>query len=131
MLKAFRDHGPRADRQQARLIWLVEALGMDAWVRLVESYMGEGVRLRPAVHPTYDAPWPRRDVLGVHAQKQEGHMWVGACVPAGRLHAADFDDLARIAEVRACIANAPRCLWAVGWLGMLDPRKSRTSSFLQ
>ncbi len=30
--------------------------------------------------------WPRRELLGVHKQRQEGLNWVGACVPAGRMH---------------------------------------------
>ena len=37
--------------------------------------MGGGVKLSPAVHVAYDAPWERRDVLGVHAQKQV-RAWV-------------------------------------------------------
>lgn len=43
-----RDHGPREDRQKARMIWLVEALGEQKWKELIEQYMG-GVKLRPAV----------------------------------------------------------------------------------
>jgi hypothetical protein len=50
----------------------------------------------PQVH--HDGPWERRDLLGVHPQRQPGLNWVGACVPAGRLHAADFDEIARVAE---------------------------------
>lgn len=159
-----RDHGPRADRQQARLIWLIEEVGLEKWQALIEERMG-GVKLRPAVKvrarvlvdeprvllrgraqalgavpacrlqngaacpaPTlsqarmhacshtvhvlctracpqahHEGRWERRDVLGVHDQKQPGMCWVGACVPAGRLQADDFDELARIAEVRACV----------------------------
>ena len=43
-------------------------------------------------------PWPRRDILGVHPQKQEGMFWLGASVPAGRITAEDLDDFARVAE---------------------------------
>ncbi len=46
----------------------------------------------------YDDVWERRDVLGIHQQKQEGLFWAGACVPAGRMHAADFAALADAAE---------------------------------
>jgi ferredoxin-nitrite reductase len=35
----------------------------------------------------YDEPWERRDLLGVHKQKQEGLNWVGVSVPSGRLQA--------------------------------------------
>ena len=44
-----RDHGPRADRNQTRLLWLVEALGMERWVGLIEAAMGPGTQLRPRV----------------------------------------------------------------------------------
>ena len=46
----------------------------------------------------YNDDWKRRDVLGVHAQRQEGLFWVGACVPVGRMVATDMDDLARVAD---------------------------------
>lgn len=46
----------------------------------------------------YDDDWKRRDVLGVHPQRQEGLYWVGACVPVGRMTAADMDDLAHVAD---------------------------------
>ena len=50
------------------------------------------------MHVTYPDVWQRRDVLGVHSQKQAAYSWVGACVPAGRLQAQDLHDLARAAE---------------------------------
>ncbi len=49
----------------------------------------------------YDDVWERRDVLGVHPQKQEGFSWVGACVPTGRIFADDFYEFARIADTCA------------------------------
>lgn len=54
--------------------------------------------------------WERRDILGVHPQKQEGLYWVGACVPAGRLQAQDFEDMARVAEVSFGTLSARRLL---------------------
>lgn len=98
LLKVFRDFGPREDRQKTRMMWLVEAMGMDKWKETIEQYMGEGVKLAPAIHVSYDDHWPRRDLIGVHPQKQPGMFWVGACVPAGRMFADDFDEVARIAE---------------------------------
>ena len=74
----------------------------------------------PLPRAQYDTPFERRDVLGVHAQKQEGFSWVGACVPTGRLFPQDFYDFADVAEkcaslspchtskhVCACIASGP------------------------
>ena len=59
------------------------------------------------VHVVYEDVWERRDVLGIHAQKQAGLFWVGACIPAGRLFPQDFLEFARIAE---------RCgVWSMGY----------------
>jgi len=42
-----RDFGGRQDRQKARLMWLVEAMGVDAFREKIGEYMG--VKLRTAV----------------------------------------------------------------------------------
>ncbi|PSC71680.1 ferredoxin-nitrite reductase [Micractinium conductrix] len=96
LLEVFRDHGARDDRQKARLMWLVEAMGVDPFRAAIEQRMGQ--TLRREVHLAYDDEWVRRDVLGVHAQKQEGLFWAGANVPAGRMLAADFHALADAAN---------------------------------
>lgn len=44
-----RDHGGRGDRQQTRLMWLVEAVGMEKFISLISEYMG-GASFAPAVH---------------------------------------------------------------------------------
>ena len=49
-----RDHGHREDRQKARLMWLVEAMGVDAFREKVGEYMG--VKLRTAVHEKVTQP---------------------------------------------------------------------------
>lgn len=49
-----RDFGPRQDRQKARLMWLVEAMGVDAFREKVGEYMG--VKLRTAVHEKVSQP---------------------------------------------------------------------------
>lgn len=46
----------------------------------------------------YDDEWKRRDVLGIHPQRQEGLYWVGALIPVGRLQSDDMDALADVAE---------------------------------
>ncbi|BDA47083.1 Ferredoxin-nitrite reductase, chloroplastic [Coccomyxa sp. Obi] len=97
LLEVFRDHGGRDDRQKARLMWMVEALTVPKFREMVGAQMG-GVTLRTKVEEKYDDVWERRDVLGVHPQKQEGFSWVGACVPTGRIFADDFYEFARIAD---------------------------------
>ena len=79
----------------------------------------------------YDDVWKRRDVLGVHPQKQAGFVWVGCCVPAGRLFAADLREFARIAE-ECALARPAACLslWSpcVAARGTQARRKRRCTS---
>ncbi|KAF5831634.1 hypothetical protein DUNSADRAFT_12794 [Dunaliella salina] len=116
LLEVFRDFGPREDRQKARMIWLVEALGEEKWKELIEQYMG-GVKLRPAVKTQHEGHWERRDVLGVHDQKQPGLCWVGACVPSGRLLTSDFfeDGCSLLAFQAHILLVALQCWRALHW----------------
>lgn len=101
----FRDNGARGDRQKARVMWLLEEVGVEAARDAIAALMASppaGGSLARAVHhapdPSTPASWPRRDILGVHPQRQAGLNWVGACIPVGRLHAPDFPALATAAE---------------------------------
>ena len=76
VMKMFRDHGNRGDRQKTRLMWLVEELGEEKFRNLVATYMAPGTEFGAEVHPAYPDVWKRRDYLGVHPQKQEGLSWV-------------------------------------------------------
>jgi ferredoxin-nitrite reductase len=106
LLRLFRDKGNRTDRQKARLMWLVEDMGEQAFREALAERMGLAGGLRPPVEHAHahngngssDALWERRDLLGVHDQKQDGMCWVGVCVPAGRLSASEMKALADAAE---------------------------------
>jgi ferredoxin-nitrite reductase len=96
ILILFRDHGPRANRQKSRLMWLIDEWGVAKFRSEVAQLMGK--TLSPAM--AKDAVnWAKRDHLGVHAQKQAGLNYVGLHVPAGRMFANDFFELARLADV--------------------------------
>lgn len=71
----FRDFGNRANRQQTRLMWLVEEMGNEKFAATVAEYMG-GAEFMPEVKPEYKEAWKRRDIIGVHDQKQPGLSWV-------------------------------------------------------
>jgi len=96
VLEVFRDQGPRSNRQKARLMWLIDELGLENFRALVEKYLCKP--LQPAVEKD-EIDWEKRDHLGVYPQKQPGLNYVGLHVPVGRLFAQDMFDLARIAEV--------------------------------
>jgi hypothetical protein len=63
-----------------------------------------------------DEPWERRDLLGVHKQKQEGLNWVGVSVPSGRLQAEDMEVSAGLRGFRDSGWGwwVPKC-WIVEW----------------
>jgi ferredoxin-nitrite reductase len=96
ILEVYRDHGLRANRQQARLMWLIDEWGLDRFRTAVETAYGQPL-LRAADRDEVD--WDKRDHIGIYPQKQPGLHFVGLHVPVGRLTAAAMLDLARLADV--------------------------------
>ncbi|MHC0061671.1 ferredoxin--nitrite reductase [Nostoc sp. UIC 10890] len=96
VLEVFRDHGPRANRQKSRLMWLIDEWGLDKFRAEVESRLGKS--LLPAAAKD-EIDWEKRDHIGVYKQKQPGLNYVGLHIPVGRLYAEDMFEIARLAEV--------------------------------
>ncbi|MBF2065671.1 MAG: ferredoxin--nitrite reductase [Calothrix sp. C42_A2020_038] len=96
ILEVFRDNGLRANRQKARLMWLIDEWGLDKFRTKVELRLGKSL-LKAAEHDEIN--WEKRDHVGIHRQKQAGFCYVGLHIPVGRLHAEDMFEIARIAEV--------------------------------
>jgi len=100
ILRIFRDEGDRKNRQQARLMWLVEKYGVEEFkkevIKEIDSY-DRGVKVHDA-QPALTEPFERRDLLGVHKQKQEGKSRVGVLVPTGRLSVKECRQIADLAE---------------------------------
>lgn len=92
----FRDNGDRKVRQATRLMYMIDQLGTDGFKAAIEKQMGKPIASRIATN--YTDVWKRRDVTGIHPQKQEGLSWVCANVPAGRFSTEDFASLADIAD---------------------------------
>ena len=98
VVRVFIDHGNRGDRAKARLKYVLDAMGIDKFVALLEEKLGR--KLDRAV-PGAVAPRPvfaRTAHIGVHAQKQPRLNWIGVVVPVGRLSAAQMRGLAVIAR---------------------------------
>lgn len=86
---AFRDLGPRKNRQKSRLMYMIEELGIEKFRETVVEYtkkVDPSFEPQPAV-PTPTEAYTRRNIVGVHPQKQEGKSWVCITTPAGRLTA--------------------------------------------
>lgn len=95
----FRDHGDRGkNRQATRLMYMVDKLTMAGFRDEIEKAFGSPLEKAMQGNDEYATPFERRNVLGVHPQKQPGLSWVGACVPAGRLSTSEFDELADVAD---------------------------------
>mmetsp|Transcript_2644 Transcript_2644/g.5730 ORF Transcript_2644/g.5730 Transcript_2644/m.5730 type:complete len:595 (+) Transcript_2644:228-2012(+) len=100
ILRIFRDESERKNRQQARLMWLVEKYGPEdfkkAMIAEVESY-DRGVEILDQ-QPRPTDKFERRELLGVHPQKQEGKVRIGVLVPSGRISPEECRQMADVAE---------------------------------
>jgi len=95
ILEVFRDHGPRANRQKSRLMWLIDEWGLEKFRQEVAAKLTW--ELLPEVEKD-EITQEKKDHLGVYPQKQADLNYVGMCIPAGRLHSADLLELARLSE---------------------------------
>jgi ferredoxin-nitrite reductase len=98
VVRVFIDTGDRTDRTKARLKYVLDKLGVEKFLGLMEEKLGRKlVRAVPgAIAPR--PPFSRIAHLGIHAQKQEGLNWIGVVVPVGRLTVAQMKGLADIAR---------------------------------
>ncbi len=97
ILTAFRDFGARANRQKARMMWLIDDMGMDKWRAEITRRMPGG-KLATAGTDLCDPNKERRSLYGVHPQKQAGLNYVGLHVPVGRREAEDMYAIADLAD---------------------------------
>jgi ferredoxin-nitrite reductase len=98
VVRVFIDHGDRTDRTKARLKYVIDRLGLDKVLSLVEDKLGRkldrvgGDALAPR------APFDRAAHIGVHAQKQPERNWIGVVLPVGRMSADQMRALAQVAR---------------------------------
>jgi len=98
ILRVFIAQGDRTDRGKARLKYVLDRLGIPAFLELVEAELGARlIRVDSAdilPRPEQD----KRGHIGVHPQKQAGLHYVGVVCPVGRLSTERMRGLAAIAE---------------------------------
>src|SRR5271155_3238350 len=97
VVRVYIDHGNRADRTKARLKYVLDAMGVEKFLALMEEKLGRKLdRAVPgAVAPR--PPFQRTAHIGVHAQRQEGLNWIGVVVPVGRMTVEQMRGLAAVA----------------------------------
>ena len=98
VVRVFIEHGDRTDRNKARLKYVIDRLGMERFVALIEEKLDRKLdRVPPeaiAPRPAYD----RSAHIGVHAQKQPGLHFIGVVLPVGKLTSDQMRGLAALAR---------------------------------
>jgi ferredoxin-nitrite reductase len=98
VVRVFIDHGDRTDRTKARLKYVIDRLGMDQVLALVEEKLGRKLDRVPADALAPRPPCDRLAHIGVHPQKQPGLSYIGVVLPVGRMTAEQMRGLAAIAR---------------------------------
>jgi ferredoxin-nitrite reductase len=98
VVRVFIDHGNRSDRTKARLKYVLDAIGIEKFLALVEEKLSRKLdrALPDAVMPR--PAFSRTAHIGIHAQKQDDLNWIGVVVPVGYLNVAQMRGLADIAR---------------------------------
>jgi ferredoxin-nitrite reductase len=98
IVRVFIDLGDRTNRLKARLKYVIDGMGMEKFLVLVEEKLGHALTRVPpealALRPVFD----RMAHIGIHAQKQPGLNWIGVVLPVGKLSCDQMRGLARVAR---------------------------------
>ena len=98
MIRVFADQGDRTDRKKARLRFLIDRIGFDAFLAATEAKLAFKLRRLKADDCSPPRAPIRHGHVGAFTQKQPGLNYVGIAVPVGRLTATQMVKLAELAE---------------------------------
>jgi ferredoxin-nitrite reductase len=97
-LRVFIEHGDRTDRRKARLKYVLDARGIDWYVRETEAALRRTLRRLKVEDCEPGAPVAKHGHLGFHPQRQPGLNYVGVLLPVGRLTSSQLRGLADLAD---------------------------------
>jgi ferredoxin-nitrite reductase len=98
IVRAFIDTGDRTNRLKARMKYVIDGMGMDKFLALVEEKLGQAFTRVPAEALAPRPAFDRMAHIGVHKQKQEGLNWIGVALPLGKVTCEQMRGLAKIAR---------------------------------
>jgi ferredoxin-nitrite reductase len=98
IVRVFSAHGDRTNRNKARMKYVLDAMGFDKYLALVEEKLGAPLTRVPAEALAPRPAFDRAAHIGVHAQKQAGLNWIGVVLPVGKLTCEQMRGLATIAR---------------------------------
>ncbi|MDP2332456.1 MAG: NirA family protein [Reyranella sp.] len=98
VVRAFAAHGDRTNRQKARLKYVIDRMGREAFLEEVEREYGKALRRAAGAEVTSRVPADKHGHIGVHGQKQAGLNYLGLVLPVGRLTSEQMRGIAQISE---------------------------------
>ncbi|HET9815813.1 MAG TPA: NirA family protein, partial [Xanthobacteraceae bacterium] len=98
VVRVFIDHGDRTDRTKARLKYVIDRLGLDKVLSMVEDKLGRKLDRVGSDALAPRAPFDRAAHIGAHAQKQPERNWIGVVLPVGKMTADQMRGLAQVAR---------------------------------
>src|SRR6476659_6951942 len=98
IVRVFIEHGDRTNRTKARLKYVLDIMGHDGFLKIVEERLKTPLTRVPeeafAPRPAAD----RMAHIGVHKQKQDGLNWIGVSLPLGKISCDQMRGLAKVAR---------------------------------
>lgn len=98
IVRVFIENGDRTDRTKARLKYVLDRWGFDKFLAAVEDKLGRKLTRLPEGVEIAQPIRDRFGHVGVHAQKQDGKVWIGIVVPVGRLEGEQIRGIATLAR---------------------------------
>ncbi|MGY3233476.1 MULTISPECIES: NirA family protein [unclassified Bradyrhizobium] len=98
IVRVFIEHGDRTNRNKARLKYVLDTMGHDGFLELVEERLKKPFARVPAEAILPRPLSDRTAHIGVHKQKQAGLNWVGVALPVGKLTGEQMRGLAKISQ---------------------------------
>jgi ferredoxin-nitrite reductase len=98
IVRVFTDHGDRTDRNKARLKYVIDRMGTEKVLALVEEKLGRKLDRVPGAALAPRPGFDRTAHIGVHPQKQPERNWIGVVLPVGKMTAEQMRGLAAVAR---------------------------------
>ena len=98
MLRVFAEHGDRTDRKKARLCYLLDRVGTEKFLALVQAKLNFQLRFLNAEHCSPRQAVKKHGHVGISRQAQPDLHSVGNVVTVGRMSAEQMVALAALAD---------------------------------
>jgi ferredoxin-nitrite reductase len=98
IVRVFAAHGDRTNRQKARMKYVIDRMGRDAFLAEIEKEYGAKLRRAKGAMIASRTLADKHGHIGVHAQKQSGFSYLGVVLPVGRMTTDQMRGLAEISR---------------------------------